>query len=65
MGEIVDDAEINVCFLLTRKSWSWVESSAVLAWFRHTVEWSGVECSVEEELPQGRVHLISLSKFLD
>ena len=25
VGEIVDDVEINVCFLLTRKSWSWVE----------------------------------------
>ena len=42
VGEIVDDGEINVCFLLTRKSCSWVDSSAVLAWFRPRVEWSGV-----------------------
>ena len=41
MGEIVDDVEINVCFLLTRKSLLGGVDSA-------GVEWSGVECSVEE-----------------
>ena len=51
VGEIVDDVEINVCFLLTRKSWSWVEWTAVLAWFRPRVE-----CSVEEELPASLPH---------
>ena len=41
MGEIVDDVEINVCFLLTRKSLlGGVDCAGLVQWFRPRVECS-------------------------